>query len=419
MSDGEIVPGGRALALRRNEAMSKALRRAARELDARSNPASAAGRLLAGTRAVATLAGPSRYGRFVAWSFLLAFALPALAVAIYYALVASPIYVSEARVAVRSGEKGALDALSAVNPFGQVGVQQDTLIVAEYFRSRALVEELDRRLDLRAVYRREGADWFARLGDDVPVERLVLYWRWRSSVSIEMNSGILTLQVQAFAPEDARRVLQEVVALSETLVNDMTNRAQADQLAQAEAEMVRAEENLKAARAALQTLRDAERLLDPALEAEGLSKLLTEARAARAAAQEDLEVARRSLGENAPQIRRLKARIAALDDQIAELEASLADRGSGLSASIGRFEDLELRRDVAERQYARAATALEAARVAAERQRTYLNVFVEPQLAQEAIYPRRFLYAAAAIAALFVAWLALVSAAGFVRNRMA
>lgn len=361
----------------------------------------------------------SRFSRFLALSFLAIVAVPTLLTALYFAFIASDRYVSEARFAVRSGDRSALDLLAGGTDLGKMAQGQDTLIVTEYIKSRALVEEIQKSLDLRALFRRDGTDFLSRVAENASIEDLVSYWRWRVSTAVEMPSGIITLHVVAFSPEDAQKLAEAVVEQSELLVNQMSERARRDELRQAESEFARAEQKLKEIYAAMRDLRNQEGVLDPTVAAESLTALLTELRKARLKLEGDLIVARESMSEDSPVVRQLKAKIAAIDEQIEKITAQLtAANGDAeaLSDTIGAFEEMELRRQVAQDQYAAAALALENARVAADRQRIYLSTFVQPDLAQDALYPLRFWYSFATGVVLLIVWLIVAGLARFTRN---
>ena len=72
------------------------------------------------------------------------------------------------------------------------------------------------------------------------------YWESRITTSFTASTGIVTFDVEAFAPEDAEK-LAALFALSfcKELVNDLSIRARRDALAYAEEEVERAEARLK------------------------------------------------------------------------------------------------------------------------------------------------------------------------------
>ncbi len=413
-----------AVVLSRAALLADALKTRARNLTPAPLARERFGRMLAPGRAPGLgLELNSRFGRLLAISFVAIVIVPTLLTALYYAFIASDRFVSEARFAVRSGDRSALDMLAGGTDLGKLAQAQDTLIVTEYIKSRALVEALQKDLDLKAIYTRDQADYFSSASGEDSIEDLVSYWRWRANTSVEMPSGIITLQVSAFTPEDAQTLARAVVARSEALVNQMSERANSDELKQAEAEFARAEQKLKDIYGAMRDLRNREGVLDPTMNAEALNELLTELRKSRLQIEGDLIVARETMQENSPVVRQLKAKLAAIDEQIAKLTDQLtASSGGGsdaVSEQMGAFEDMELKRQVAQDQYAAAALALENARIAADRQRIYLSTFVQPELAQEALYPLRLWTTLGVALALLAIWTAFAGLARFARNSTA
>jgi capsular polysaccharide transport system permease protein len=413
-----------AVVLSRAALLADALKTRARNLTPTPLARERFGRMLAPGRAPGLgLELNSRFGRLLAISFVAIVIVPTLLTALYYAFIASDRFVSEARFAVRSGDRSALDMLAGGTDLGKLAQAQDTLIVTEYIKSRALVEALQKDLDLKAIYTRDQADYFSSASGEDSIEDLVSYWRWRANTSVEMPSGIITLQVSAFTPEDAQALARAVVARSEALVNQMSERANSDELKQAEAEFARAEQKLKDIYGAMRDLRNREGVLDPTMNAEALNELLTELRKSRLQIEGDLIVARETMQENSPVVRQLKAKLAAIDGQIAKLTDQLtASSGGGsdaVSEQMGAFEDMELKRQVAQDQYAAAALALENARIAADRQRIYLSTFVQPELAQEALYPLRLWTTLGVALALLAIWTAFAGLARFARNSTA
>ena len=200
--------------------------------------------------------------------------------------------------------------------------------------------------------------------------------------------------MSAFSPEEALKIANAVVSASERLVNSMSTRATRDAMDQAQTELVRAERRLGDVRVALQDLRNAQSTLNPRRTAEGINKLIGELRLERARLEDDANAAKRSqVNEGAPQMQLLRIRIGVIGDQIADLERQLTsttDTASTatVSGKITRFDELELERQIAEKQYTLATESFERARINAERQKVYLTTFVTPLLPHDVAWPK-------------------------------
>jgi capsular polysaccharide transport system permease protein len=350
-------------------------------------------------------------------SFIACVLIPALAVSLYFAFIASDQFVAEARFVVRLGpqDSSAKDGLSSVLSAVKGGVagsagtgaSEDAHVVTSYVQSRAIVDDVQKNVDLRAIFTRPEADYYARLKSNASIEELVEYWRGMVGTYIDSMSGIVTVQVRAFRPDDAVLIVKTIGELSEKLVNDISRRARQDALRRATEEVERAQSLVYGAIRELEAFRNAEGLIDPVQTATETGRLLTKVLAEQIAAQGELFVANRSLAPDSPAIRRLTSRIEALRQQTADLRAQLAgnrDETRNVAASLARFEEVAIKQKMAETLYSLAEAGLDRARRQAEAQSVYLSVFVQPGLPQEYSYPKRFEYSIAIAIALFVLW---------------
>jgi capsular polysaccharide transport system permease protein len=157
--------------------------------------------------------------------FIFGFVVPALIVVSYVNFGMSNQYTSEARFAVRGGERVSADPIESLTGLSSFTQAQDSLIVGNYVRSQAIVEDLEHTIGLRETFSRGDVDWLSRFKREDPIENLVKYWRWKIKTNIESPSGIITIRVSAFSPADALRIANAVVSSSERLINTLSSRA--------------------------------------------------------------------------------------------------------------------------------------------------------------------------------------------------
>jgi capsular polysaccharide transport system permease protein len=361
-----------------------------------------------------------RIAQFIA--FWLIVIIPTVASGIYFGFMASDQFSTEIKFTVSGTEPPISDGIGVITGIPALSIVQDTQIVANHLLSRAAVEALDAKYAIRDHYSAPSIDWPARFNRDKPIERFVRYWQRMTSVSIQMPSGILDVQVIAFTPEAARDIASGIIELSENLINEMNAQINRDAVAAAEADFERAGQRLTQARVNLQKARNESGLLDVNKAAEGVGRLISTLRATLLQMEQEYQVQLRSVSENAPQMRALRARITTTTAQIKELEAQLTTRNESndtLSASTLKFSELELERQISERLFTGAVAALELARINAERKRMYLNTFVTPSLPQEAKYPRRVLWIFLTALGGLLGWGILVGLISVIRNHMA
>lgn len=356
-------------------------------------------------------------------SFALCVAIPALAVAIYYAFIASDQYVATARFAVSTGQPIQIDGIGSLTGLAAASIVRDTQIVTQYIGSRAAVEKIETLMPLREKYARDGVDWVARFNPKRPIEKFVTYWKGMVETSISMPAGIVELSVRAFDPEDARDIANTILKVSEDLINEQNAKIEADTLSLARSELDRAAERLGKARIALEKARNAAGFLDVEKANEVNNALIIETRKALIALQQDYATKSTLIDPSMPQMKVLKERIDGMTAQVQSLEAAAARADAGadpsLSKSMTEFSQLEMEVGIAEKQYAGAAANVEIARVITEQKMMYLNAFVAPALPEEARYPRRVLYTFGVGVSLLAAWGLVVGLGMLVRNHMA
>lgn len=420
---GEPVALSRSSALERAQAVSRALTDAARRarFSSRARGAYRGGSFAA--RRGAQLMRAVTIGLFVVMV-----AVPNLVASIYFGLIASDQYVSEAKFTVSSGAIPKMDGLGAVTGVPPLLIVQDTQVVTSYIESRAMVEALDREVGLRAAYSSPSIDWWARFRRDKPIEKFADYWDKMASAAIAFPSGIVTLKVRAFSPQDSKRIADAVVRQSENLINDLNERMRRDTVLASESDMRRAAEQLGRARIQMEHERNAEGLLDVGQTSNALTGLQSELQSDLLKAEQEYQTEIRYVTADAPQMRVLKSRITAMKSQLDEMKAQLtvqdeksvsAMADKALSGKMTKFAELDLEERIAEKRYAVSVAAVEAARMMSERRMLYLHEIVAPALPEEPGYPRRWLSVGMTLLGSLIAWAASVGAMAFVRNHMA
>lgn len=336
-----------------------------------------------------------RHRRPLVSSFLLVVAAPVAAAAVYLFAVAANQYVSEFRFTLRTAVPV---ATAPVWLFGTAAAPSraaaDSRILVQYVASRAIVDDLDRTLDLRRIYSPPAADWWARLHRPAPIESLVRYWHNQVASYYDPADATVVIRVRAFSPRDALSVARAVSAACERLVNNLSAQMRRDALHEAEGEVAASQARLAAVLGEIRALRDRDGLIDPAKTAAASAALAARVEQELVAARTRLATLRTYMQASAPEIKVTEARIRSLEAQQQALAHPLADPGAPagetLSGAVAAFEALESRREFAEDAYRHALAGLDRARADADRQQVYIADFVPPSLAQQPLYPRRW-----------------------------
>jgi capsular polysaccharide transport system permease protein len=332
-----------------------------------------------------------------ATSFLIVVVLPVVLAAVYYLAIAADQYVAEFRMTLRSVDAPRIEALALFGgSAAQTSASSESQIVTQFIASRAIVDELDPKLDLRRTFASSEADWWARLSLPASIEQLVYYWQHQIDPFYDTTTGTIVVRVRAFSPADSLVLAQAIVDASEKLINDLSARARHDALGYAEAEVASSETRLTKALTAIRQFRDREGMIDPGKAADANAALATKLRDDLLKANSQLATQKALVRDDTPVTRVLKARIHALETEQHNLAHEMTSSPAtptgapALSQELGSYEALDAERKFAEAAYQHALEGLDRARDNVDRQHIYVESFIPPSLPQTSLYPHRW-----------------------------
>lgn len=337
--------------------------------------------------------------------FLVTVVVPTLLAILYFGLIASDVYISESRFIIRSPQKQTMTSLGAIlQGAGLSRSQDDTYTVHDFILSRDALRKLNTQLKLDERYR--DGDLFSRfpgLDMDDSFEALHRYYQKKVSVQLDTLSSITTLRVRAFNAEEAYRVNQMLLGMSEALINQLNERSRLDMVRYAQAEVAAAEATAKAAALAVSRYRTAKEVFDPekqsALQLQQVSRLQDELIAAKTQLAQI-----KSLAPNNPQIPVLQRQVGILESEIRKETAKVAGGERSLSSKAAEYERLALDRVFADKLLGTALASLEQARNEAQRKQLYLDRIVEPGKPDIAVEPRQLRAVLTTLVLGLIAW---------------
>jgi capsular polysaccharide transport system permease protein len=343
--------------------------------------------------------------------------LPTLVAGVYYFAIASDLYSSEAKFIVRSPKQVQTSTLGALLQTTGLGrAADDTAAVQDFIMSRDAVRKLEQQDDLRAVFGRPEGDLVARFPGMLrrsDFEALFRRYDYFVSVETDTSTGVTSLRVKAFRPEDARKIASALLTYSEQLVNELNERSRRDAVETAQREVDRAQERIASIQGELTAYRIQQKMLDPKTTSAGVLELIGQMNGTLANARTHLaELLKDS--PNSPQIPLVKTHIASLEQLIAEERTKLSGENNSVVTKLTEYERLTLERELAEKALASAFTSLEAARIEAQRQQLYLEPIAQPNLPDYPLYPKRVasftMVLVSCLVAYGIVWLLVVSA---------
>lgn len=322
-------------------------------------------------------------------------AIPVAIASVYFGLVASNIYVSEARFIVRSAMHSDLTGLAAlVQNQGLSRAADETHAVNEYFRSRDSLKTLLEHHQLAEVLSRPEADLISRFPNfysKSTQESLYRHFRSMVTAEVEASTGLSRLAVEAFRPEDAQRIASALLASAEVLINRLNERANRDALNYANDMLDAAARKVNQIERQITEYRQRERLIDVGQETtaamEAVGRLAIELAQSRASLDQQIRLA-----PSAPSVSALRERITALSKQVDNSRAKLVGADSSIASKMQEYELLLLQRELAAKGLGLAMLNVEKAKQNAQLQYLYLQTIAAPNMPDEALYPRRLFW---------------------------
>lgn len=334
--------------------------------------------------------------------------IPTFVAAIYFGLIASDMYVSEAKVAVRSAKSGlstnGLTALLSSPVLSSGG--QDSLVVMEYSNSLDILKKLRDRVDFVDHYSHPDIDFLSRLDPESTHDDVLKYYLERVSIQRDVSSDVLTVKVRAFTAEMAQEIAALIIELNEQLVNELSTRMEQDAMASARQEVDRAVNHLRQTAQDINSFQAANDSVSPKDESVALFGRLSVLEARLSETRASLSETLAYMREDSADVVVLQNRIKALQRQLDREKGRVTGNGAGsLGSLVENFQPLVLEQEIAQQGYAASLASLEAARIDAQRKKQYLITFIEPSLPDAPTEPRRFIKILTVMVYSFLAYL--------------
>jgi capsular polysaccharide transport system permease protein len=314
------------------------------------------------------------------------------ACALYWGLVASDRYVSQANVIVQRTDMSGGQSMDFSSLLGGAnGSRGDELLLRNYLLSMDMLGKLDARLHLRAHYSDRARDPLSRMwSKDVADEWFQQYYLSRVSVELDEYSGVLVIKAQGFDARTAQAITTVLVQEGERAMNDMAHRLAREQVAFVETQVAQMGERFQKTRGDVIRFQNAHGLVSPQSRAEQLNGVVERLQAQRTELQTRRSALLGYLEPHAAGVVELDLQIGAIDKQLAQENARLTSTsGRALNSTVEEYQRLEMTAGFAHDVYKTALVALEKGRVEATRNLKKVSVVQSPTLPQHPLEPRR------------------------------
>jgi capsular polysaccharide transport system permease protein len=359
-------------------------------------------------------------------SFLLCVVLPTLIVAVYYFFVASGQYETQFRFTVIQGspavpgnpapgttQSGAsasassmVQALTGMGGQGTSIASAQNYVVVDYLQSRQAIADLEKRLNLSALYSRSDIDFMSRFNPRKSDEYLADYWKKMVAASYDPMTGLATVTVRAFKPQDAKAIADGLVISSEGLVNNIINKPNLDAVRAAELQVVTSQQRVKDVRGRLAAFRNSAGVIDPTQSAVPVNTQLVESLRPNVIQLQSQLSAMKDQGlGSSPAAGVVAARLAAARQQLAGVRGEVGGGRQSLTGVVGRYEKVNFDVQFEQNLLDSALQTLAQTRAYALQQKMYILPYEQPNLPQASLYPQRLQSTVLAAFLLFGVWL--------------
>ncbi|NVJ71104.1 MAG: sugar transporter [Alphaproteobacteria bacterium] len=313
-----------------------------------------------------------------------------LLAAIYYGLIASDRYVTEAQLYVKStkNSSSSLSQLSLLT--GASDQAKDALLLKSYIHSGDMLRYLDEQIGVKKHFSSNNWDIIARLDSEPTDEDFLNYYRDKVKISIDPESAVMSITGEAFTPEYSQTLVRVILTEAERFINGVGQKIATEEISFVDGELARAKAKVDDARNRMLAFQNENGLLDPAASGLAMQSVVNELEKTLVNLQTEHKVLSSYLNSSAPRVVALQSRIDSVTAQLAEERAKIAAQDTqSINEINARFQELEQEYQFASQLFQATLEGFEQARVESYHKLKHLVVIQAPSLPDEALEPRK------------------------------
>ena len=314
-----------------------------------------------------------------------------LLAALYWGLVASDRYVSEAHVIIQKTDISPGQGADFSSILGSGGNRADQMLLRDHLRSVDMLLKLDAKLDLRAHYSDWGRDPVSRMWfKDTPLENFYNHFLSRISVEFDDYAGVLIIKAQAYDAKMAHDIAVTMVEEGERHMNEMAHNLAKDQVAFLETQVNEMNRNAKEARQAMLSFQNNNGMVSPQGTVENFVSIISRLEGQLSELQTRRSALLGYLMPSSPNVVELEQQIEAVEKQVEREKGHLmSPRGKKLNSVAEEYQRLQMDAEFAQELYKTALSALEKGRIEASRTLKKVSMLQSPTEPQYPLEPRR------------------------------
>jgi capsular polysaccharide transport system permease protein len=311
---------------------------------------------------------------------------------LYWGLIASDRYVSEAHIVIHRVDSSVSTGTSGQKSDTSTGAMVvEQMLLRDHLLSVDMLVKLDAALKLREHYSDRHRDPISRMwSKDHPMEWFHRHYLSRVSVELDLNAGVLVIQAAAYDAQTAYAIATMLVKEGERYMNELGQRLAAEQVAFLEKQVAQLHERVLVDRQALIAYQNRKGLVSPQSTAENLAGIINRLEGQRTDLQTRLSAMKEYLMPDSPAIVEIEQQITAVEKQIARETTRLTSpNGQSLNRTVEEYQRLQMNAELSAAVYKTALAALEQGRIEAARKLMNVYILQNPVMPQYPLEPRR------------------------------
>lgn len=319
--------------------------------------------------------------------------LPWLLLALYFIIIASPRYESQAQLIVKQpDDMASLDAsMAMLTGLGVPTGNTDTQLVEAYIYSNDMLDYLSQEINIFSHYSNTQVDFFSRIHSWSSKEDKLEFYLSHVEVEINDLSSVITIKVQAFDRKYAEMLNKVIVNRAEWYINTVGQNVAKEQLKFVQGEHDLAAKKLELAKSNLLEFQKVHNLLDPEVEGMAYQQIAYTLEGQISAKKAELYAMQSIMSDDSPKVRSLERLIEALEEQLSDENVRLTGNNESETLTVGEkvalFSEFKIDLEIALQSYGASLISLEKSRIEAYRKLQYLVVIESSTLPDENKYP--------------------------------
>lgn len=317
-----------------------------------------------------------------------------LLVVLYWGLIASDRYVSEAHVIIQSTDMtGGMQSMDFASLLGGMnsGAGADQMLLRDHLLSVDMLKKLDEKLNLRAHFSDSKRDLLSRMwGEDTSIEWFYKYYLTRVTIEFDENAGVLVINSQAYDPGTAHAISSMLVANGELFMNAIARDIAKVQVDFLEKAVLQMSDRVMLARQTMLDFQNKNGLVSPENATENLVGIINSMQTRLSELQASRAAMLSYLVPSSPNIVEINMQIQAVEKQIRREKSRLTSPvGKTLNKIVEEYQRLQITAEFAQDVYQSALVSLEKGRIDAARTLKKMTILQSPTYPEYPLKPER------------------------------